>query len=149
MEIQIKSKTVFAIPFYLALILSAPDRAFAQDVCGDTSIYSQGTTAGNDHDVVSNADTSTIANLKLQEEVCQNIAISSALEDVDLTGDETTGIRLNFATAGSQDVPAIGVTGAFILSDQRKSGKGRLTANAGIAFSGEQRGSRVGLQLSW
>lgn len=145
-----EKKTLFSVPFYLALSLAASSNAFAgNDLCGNSKYATPFTQSETTHDAASASETSRLNNLDYHEQVCQNIAISSALEDPDLVYGETKGLRINFATAGEQDVPAIGITGAVILSNNAFGSTGRLTGNAGIAFSGDQRGSRLGLQLSW
>lgn len=74
-------------------------------------------------------------------------AISNALEDPDLVSGETFGLRVNLGVAGSQY--AVGITGAFMLSDEA-AGKGtRLTGSGGLGFADGQVGARVGLQLAW
>ncbi|WP_347966743.1 porin [Mesorhizobium sp. CC13] len=74
-------------------------------------------------------------------------AISNALEDPDLVAGETFGLRLNLGVAGSQY--AVGITGAFMLSDE-VAGKGtRLTGSGGLGFADGQVGARIGLQLAW
>lgn len=148
---KFEKKTLFIVPFYLVMSLATSDIAYAgSNLCGDNKYTTPLAPTVDVHDSYSAPETSArLSNLEYHEQVCQNIAISNALEDPDLIGGETTGIRLNFATAGSQNVAAFGISGVVVLSKNPFGSKGRLTGNAGIAFSGNQRGSRLGLQLSW
>lgn len=74
-------------------------------------------------------------------------AISNSLEDPDLVTGETFGLRVNWGVAGSHS--AIGITGAFMLSDGLADGGTRLTGSGGLGFADGQVGARLGLQLTW
>ena len=74
-------------------------------------------------------------------------AIPNALQQPDLVAGERFGLKLNWGAAGSFN--ALGVTGAMVLGNNIMSERGRLTASGGVAFSGNQVGGNVGLQLSW
>lgn len=81
------------------------------------------------------------------EELEAAAAISNALEDPDLVEGETFGLRVNWGAAGSQY--AIGITGAFMLSDELAGRGTRLTGSGGLGFADGQVGGRIGLQLVW
>lgn len=145
-----QKKTLFAIPFYLALSL-ANNALAGSNVCGNNKYATPfSDTTNNSHDAYSASEnTTSLNNIEYHEQVCQNIAISNALEDPDMVAGETKAVKINFAAAGSQNVTAFGISGALVLSENSFGGKGRLTGSAGIAFSGNQRGGRIGMQLSW
>lgn len=150
MQNRFQKKTLFAIPFYLALSL-ANNAIAGSNICGDSKYSTPFTnTTSDQHDQYSsNESTAPLNNVEYHEQVCQNIAISNALEDPDMVAGETKAVRINFAAAGSQNVTAFGISGAVVLSENALGNKERLTGSASIAFSGNQRGGRVGIQLSW
>jgi len=97
-----------------------------------------------DHDAYSASESAPT-----DRRICEGIAIASALVDPDLVAGETAGIKFNLATSGEEEVVALGVSVATVLKQNLFGETGRLTGTASAAFSGEQRGTRVGLQLSW
>ena len=111
--------------------------------CGDYFDISS-----TDGDALSSAETTNklpIAN----SDLCRNLAIANALDEPDLIAGEKFGIKLNFGTAANEEVTAVGIGLKTVLSDNLNGTGTRLTGGGAIAFSGDQRGTRLGLQLSW
>lgn len=80
-------------------------------------------------------------------ELDHQVAISNALEDPDLTLDETFGLRLNWGTANGAH--AVGFTGTAIVIKKMFDRGGRLGISAGIGFSRREVGARAGAQMTW
>ncbi|WP_075996504.1 hypothetical protein [Salaquimonas pukyongi] len=83
------------------------------------------------------------------EDICRNLAIANALAEPDLIAGEKFGIKLSFGTAANEDVTAVGIGLKTVLSENLNGTGTRLTGSGAIAVSGDQRGTRLGLQLSW
>lgn len=114
--------------------------------CGDYRDIS--TIGSDDHDMFSDSEGFSGSSTS-NEETCRNLAIANALDEPDLIAGEKFAIKLNFGTAANEEVSAVGIGMKTVLSDNLNGTGARLTGGGAIAFSGDQRGTRLGLQLSW
>lgn len=83
------------------------------------------------------------------DEIEMGVAIAMALEDPDLAGAESFGIKLNYGNFEGAD--ALGLTAAGVLARDVLGGRNRVTLSGGIGWGLEKStvGGRVGAQLTW
>ncbi|MCB1386500.1 MAG: hypothetical protein KDJ80_11250 [Nitratireductor sp.] len=146
MKVKIASNTRYALMLTGAVLFTLPVQVLAVHAepisCDRDFNISSG---GGDHDEFSEPEAA--GNVLTGPELCQNLAIANALADPDLVAGENFGIRLNFGTAANESATAIGIGVAGVLSDNLNGTGARLTGSGAVAISGDQRGTRLGLQL--
>jgi hypothetical protein len=83
------------------------------------------------------------------DEIEAGVAIAMALEDPDLAGTESFGIKLNYGNFEGAD--ALGLTVAGVLARNVLGARNRLTLSGGVGWGLEEStiGGRVGAQLTW
>ena len=150
LPLHFKLLTALPLPFCLLTALEFSTPAAAEPTaCGNRPFSAPFADPGTEHDEFSTREGIIPGDVEHDKQICQNIAISNALADPDLIAGEKAGIKLNLASAGSQNMPAIGLSTALVLAENVFGDNGRVTGTASIAFSGSQYGGRLGVQLSW